>query len=334
MHYFQFNIRDWRSKTAHLTAAEDLAYRRLTEEYYIEEKPLPNNIPELARKIRMRDSEVDIERVLNEFFHLEEDGNWHKERCDSELKKVSSSSEAGKIGAAKRWKNKDINSPLIKSHMRKNSPPKVSPMQPITHNPIPITHNPKEEFTSTCVDGNAPEKINQAVEAWNRLASDLGLAKVLKLTPARKAKLRARLHDCCGLEGWKLALEKIRKSPFLRGEKTDWRADFDFLLQEKSFTKLMEGAYDERTETPEPEGNNGHPPNIPPEISANLLRAGIELRQQRQWLDGAHFDLEQRKIIVDTAFKRDWIANNFETQLTAALGFRPAISLSGGHNGK
>lgn len=93
---------------------------------------------------------------------------------------------------------------------------------------------------------DVPDPVTEAVEAWNLLAHDIGLPKVQKLTDARRTKLRARLKDCGGIEGWHVALGKVRGSPFLRGDNGRWAADFDFLLQDKSFTKLMEGAYDDR----------------------------------------------------------------------------------------
>jgi len=40
MHYFQFNIADYKSHTAHLTLIEDMAYRRLLDWYYLHEKPI------------------------------------------------------------------------------------------------------------------------------------------------------------------------------------------------------------------------------------------------------------------------------------------------------
>jgi hypothetical protein len=40
-------------------------------------------------------------------------------------------------------------------------------------------------------------------------------------------------------------MDALERSAFCRGENDrGWRADFDFLLQPKSFTKLLEGAYD------------------------------------------------------------------------------------------
>ncbi len=84
-----------------------------------------------------------------------------------------------------------------------------------------------------------------AVAAWNTLAAELGLARVQRLTAQRRASLAKRLGECGGLLGWEAALERVRASDFLHGNNDrGWRADFDFMLQAKSFTKLMEGGYD------------------------------------------------------------------------------------------
>jgi hypothetical protein len=80
---------------------------------------------------------------------------------------------------------------------------------------------------------------------FNEVAAEVGWPKVQRLSPSRRASLSARLRECGGLDGWRLGLAKARGSPFLCGDNRDgWKADFDFLVQAKSFTKLMEGSYD------------------------------------------------------------------------------------------
>lgn len=89
------------------------------------------------------------------------------------------------------------------------------------------------------------DELVEAVEIYNTAAEQSGLPKCQKLSTARKQKLKQRLGECGGLEGWRAAIDKIRGSPFLTGHNNSgWKADFDFLCQERSFTKLMEGAYD------------------------------------------------------------------------------------------
>mgnify|MGYP001809868668 CR=1 FL=1 len=87
-----------------------------------------------------------------------------------------------------------------------------------------------------------------AFDAYNDLAAEAGLPKAQALNDQRKAKIRQRLGECGGLAGWLDALGKIRGSPFLRGENDrGWKASLDFVLQQSSFTRLMEGSYDQQS---------------------------------------------------------------------------------------
>ena len=89
------------------------------------------------------------------------------------------------------------------------------------------------------------------VEFWNGAAALHGLAQVEKITKPREAKCRARIVDAGGVEGFKAAIEKLVSIPGMLGKnERDWTADFDFLLQESSFTKLREGSYDNWGKTP------------------------------------------------------------------------------------
>lgn len=89
-----------------------------------------------------------------------------------------------------------------------------------------------------------PDHGPDAVRMWNALATECGLSLVKHVTTRRKQSLRLRLEECGGIDGWKAAMEKVRDSAFLRGDPGPWKADFDFVLQASSFTKLMEGSYD------------------------------------------------------------------------------------------
>ena len=85
---------------------------------------------------------------------------------------------------------------------------------------------------------------NLIVSEWNAMADRWKLPKISKLTPERKSRLKARLAEH-GVDQFTEAIAAVARSPFCRGENDKgWRADFDFLLQPKSFTKLIEGSYD------------------------------------------------------------------------------------------
>lgn len=87
------------------------------------------------------------------------------------------------------------------------------------------------------------DEIGLAVSLFNELASEVGLAQVQKLTPSRKTKLTSRMKDAGGIEGWKIVLDMVRGSDFLTGKKSEWKADFDFLVTASKFVKVMEGSY-------------------------------------------------------------------------------------------
>jgi len=99
MKFYQFHIGDFYSATHHLDETEDLAYRRLIDLYYMQEKPLEGDIAALARSIRMRDRSAQIESVLQEFFTFQ-DGQWHHKRCDEELAKMAEKQAKAKASAA------------------------------------------------------------------------------------------------------------------------------------------------------------------------------------------------------------------------------------------
>ena len=84
MIWYKFYLGDYITHTNHLSDAEDLAYRRLLDLYYISEKPIPIDTESVARKIRL---DLDItESVLGEFFDKGVDG-YRNNRCDAEIAK-------------------------------------------------------------------------------------------------------------------------------------------------------------------------------------------------------------------------------------------------------
>jgi hypothetical protein len=99
-----------------------------------------------------------------------------------------------------------------------------------------------------------------ALQAYNRIAERLDWPQAQLLTGARKARLAQRLAECGGLAGWHAAMARARASPFLRGDggrdrnHEKWRPDLDFFLQQSSFTRLMEGKYDDRAGNQPPTG--------------------------------------------------------------------------------
>ena len=128
MNFYPFHIGDYISHTSHLSDAEDLAYRRMMDLYYLNEMPLQNDLNQLSRKVKSTPEIVDL--LLNEFFEFEEDGLWHSSRADKEIAKYKYLSESGKKGAEKRWANKDA----MPTQSDSNSPPITTPIATKTKN--------------------------------------------------------------------------------------------------------------------------------------------------------------------------------------------------------
>lgn len=92
------------------------------------------------------------------------------------------------------------------------------------------------------------ETMKLAVAHWNDFARrhrPEKIAEVQVLSDKRKKHLAVRLREAGGIAGWDAALEKIERVPFLLGDNDEgWKVDFDFLLQQSRFIKLMEGGYE------------------------------------------------------------------------------------------
>ena len=103
MHYYQFNISDYKSHTEHLEPLEDLAYRRMLDWCYLHESPLPKDKKDIARLIRMRTHSDCIASVLREFFTTDKDGNYINKRVFMEISKVNEKSSKARESAKARW---------------------------------------------------------------------------------------------------------------------------------------------------------------------------------------------------------------------------------------
>lgn len=77
------------------------------------------------------------------------------------------------------------------------------------------------------------------------------LPRCLNLSDARKKAIKARMASGHGAEVFEKVFVKANSSSFLCGKNDrKWTANFDWLLKEANFNKVLEGLYDDRA----PEG--------------------------------------------------------------------------------
>ena len=197
MHYFQFEIKEWVSNTAHLSLEEEAIYLRLVNFYYDSEKPIPSDIEMISRKLRIANIQMTY-AILHEFFTECESGFVH-DRCNLEIAKYHAKSEqasrAGKASAEKRFNSRS------------------TAVQPIINQESLIINHKSNKTIQT------PEGVS--IEVWNDFVSQRKKARAVISEnvinsinkEAQKAgwTLEQALAECAA-RGW-------------RGFKADWVKD-------------------------------------------------------------------------------------------------------------
>jgi uncharacterized protein YdaU (DUF1376 family) len=183
MHYYTFNVGDYRRDTAHLSRVEHGIYRDLIDWYYLEEKPIPIETESVSRRLRL-DSEADkvaLKNVLADFFTLESDG-YHHTRIDRDIDHYHSNAiknrENGKKGGRpKTEKTQSVASGLPVASEIKAKQTLTKNQEPRTNNQEPVNTKPRERGP----DFVLPDWIDQ--DHWDAWHST---PKRKKATPQQK----------------------------------------------------------------------------------------------------------------------------------------------------
>lgn len=116
--------------------------------------------------------------------------------------------------------------------------------------------------SSRGVIGGTQFSKEQIVAGWNAVAKYYGLATIKSVDDTRMSKFKQRFKQSGKKtveEFFDLLKQILHDSLFLQGKKqvydgtewvfqdTDWSATFDFFMQQSSFTKAIEGGYDDPT---------------------------------------------------------------------------------------
>lgn len=139
MHYYQFNIADYRKDTIHLSHLEHGIYRQLLDEYYLNEKPIKTQ--QVIRRLRIltQEEKTALENVLNDFFeHDAQEDSWSHKRAEESLEAYKAKAEISRVNGSKGGrpkkpkKTQQVNSGLPKETQAKGN------HKPLTNNQEPI----------------------------------------------------------------------------------------------------------------------------------------------------------------------------------------------------
>jgi len=228
-------VSDFLGDTLDLDANEIGAYMLLLmAQWNRDGGSLPDDAKKLQRVARCGRNWPKVWGNISRYFKTDESGIYSA-RLRLEAQNVATKREVnahnGALGgAAKALKTNNAHLANATNSLQRN--PSIPEPEPYK----------KEEPKGSLSSG---DDVTVAFDDYNSTARDAGFPVARALTKARRASLKARLSEAGGIDGWRDALSKARASPHCTGHNDrGWTADLDFLLQQKSFTRLMEGSYD------------------------------------------------------------------------------------------
>jgi len=259
MHYYTFNIADYRKDTGHLSTLEHGIYRQLLDWYYLEEVPIPKETQTVIRRLRLG-SESDIQslqNVLNDFFFLQDDG-YHQLRCDDQIHKYHGKAEVnkvnGKLGGRPKKTQPVISGNPVESESKGNQEPRTINQEPInTRNTVICP--PDGELESKIPDCKHSEVISlyhhhlptlRKVEVWN--AARQGYLRQRWREVASELAQTKPIDSADVLGWWSEFFQHVGKSKFLTGRVNSkdgraFAADLEWILKPSNFAKIVEGKY-------------------------------------------------------------------------------------------
>ena len=213
MHYYKFNIADYRKDTGHLSTVEHGIYRQLIDWYYLDEKPIPIETQVVMRRLRLgSEHEAALRNVLADFFVKGKDG-YKQGRIDLEINEYHSQADKnrtnGKLGGRPKKTQSVISGNPDESENNPNHKPLTN--KPLTNKPL--TNKP----SSSATRGSrlpADWKPNAELVEWSKAErQDLDLRKVLE-------EFRDYWTSVAGSKGVKLNWDATWRN-WVRSQKAD-----------------------------------------------------------------------------------------------------------------
>jgi len=132
LHYYQFNIGDYRRDAQHLGLLEHGIYRQLIDTYYLNGGPLKSDHDQLMRThcVRTAEEKQAYENVIKDFF--EQDGGLLIHRgCEKVIAAFRKKSKSAADSANARWSQSHANALQTQSEGNANHKPRTINQEPI-----------------------------------------------------------------------------------------------------------------------------------------------------------------------------------------------------------
>ena len=127
---------------------------------------------------------------------------------------------------------------------------------------LPNNINIENKESKNKINNSAPDEteIQKVVNLYHEICKSY--PKLRAVSEARKKAIRARIRTY-GIDIVREVFEKAESSEFLKGKNDrNWSADFDWMLKDANFVKIMEGNYDSHQEKLKRGAMNGNGSNI------------------------------------------------------------------------
>ena len=222
MIFIQYNPDDMLNGCRLASGPAELVYRRLCDLIYITDNKLFDDDDTwnvLLEKFDWNKDTIKEELIKKNKIYLE-NGYLKNKGCDKAIEKAKlnheSASIRGKKGADSRWNdpaNGTANGTAIANH------------KPQTTNHKPLNYK-------------------TIMEVWNRIVPT---SHIQQMNDTRKNLFRSRFKSYFkeSYEEWENFLSRISKISFLWGSNDrDWKADFNWVLNENNLLKILEGKYE------------------------------------------------------------------------------------------
>ena len=259
MNYYMVSIGDFNSLMHGADLVSEGIFYRLVSRYMHSEKPIETQwvifaFPEETQK--------RVFSVLNAVF-IKDGETWRLPILDDQIEKYHAKALKNKANGSKGGRPKKTDSvnyrnpekpsgffPETQTKAKKTLKDKRLKIKDIDKE-ISKENKPSSEFNSDSTD-RLPCPYERIKGLFNESLPEL--PAITRMSDGRKKALRARWIEettrlgittqDAGIAHFKTFFERVKRSDFLTGRKTDWRTDFDWLIKAANFLKTLEGKYD------------------------------------------------------------------------------------------